>query len=116
MLLFFTATYTFSQTTLQYPVSFSQFFNQYSLLNPAATAADTRASFRAGEQVHAGYYSRVRSFFATADYSLKKDLTHARQGLGVSFMNSKEGSVFSFNRAYLQYAYHLPVSDHLNIR
>lgn len=115
LLLFFTATYTFSQTTLQYPVSFSQFFNQYSLLNPAATAVDTRASFRSGEQVHAGYYSRVRSFFATADYSLKKDLTHARQGLGVSFMNSKEGSVFSFNRAYLQYAYHLPVSDHLNI-
>lgn len=114
-MLFFITASVFSQTTLQYPVSFSQFFNQYSMLNPAATGCNTRVGFAAGEQVYAGYYSRVRSFFASADYSLKKDLKLPRQALGLSFMNSKEGTILSFNRAYLQYAYHLPVSEHLSI-
>ncbi len=115
LFLFSQAGYLFSQTTLQYPISFSQFFNQYSIINPAATAADAKFTFRSGEQVHSGYFSRVRSFYASGEYSFKKDLKLARNALGLSFMNNVEGSILSFNRTYLQYAYYLPLSEQLTV-
>lgn len=103
-----------AQSNFLYPPGFSQFFNYQSFINPSATGKDNKLSLLAGERLNAGYFSRIRTFFATGEYARKKD-EGSGHGFGLSFMNHKEGSLFSFNRMYVQYAYHLSVSENWKI-
>ncbi|MBO9701392.1 MAG: PorP/SprF family type IX secretion system membrane protein [Sporocytophaga sp.] len=103
-----------AQNNFLYPPVFSQFFNYQSLVNPSATGRYDKLSMLAGERLNAGYFSRIRTFLAIGEYARKKD-EGSGHGFGLIFMNHKEGSLFSFNRMYAQYAYHLALSENWKI-
>ncbi|WP_028978307.1 PorP/SprF family type IX secretion system membrane protein [Sporocytophaga myxococcoides] len=99
-----------AQNNFLYPIPFSQYFNYQSFINPAATALDNKAALRLGERLNAAPFNRIRTFFAIGEFSLKND-AGAGHGIGLSIMSHKEGPLFSINRVYAQYAYHLNISE-----
>src|SRR5690606_24166752 len=53
--------------------------------------------------------------FALSELSFKTKNKKSHHALGIAFMNKKEGNLLSFNRVYLQYAYHLAISKEWKI-
>jgi type IX secretion system PorP/SprF family membrane protein len=105
----------FAQSVIQYPNSLSQFFNYYAFLNPAAIGTQNKFGLQVGEQAHTGNYSRIRYFFAHAEGTVNHKEHHRGHAYSVSFTNNREGNLLSIKRIYLQYAYHLALTDKWNI-
>jgi type IX secretion system PorP/SprF family membrane protein len=106
--------YASGQSTFQQPVTFSQFFNYYSFLNPAATGTESKNTFKVGNQFNSGLYTRIRCFFALAEHQFQKE-KKTGHGIGISFMNNKEGNLLDFNRVNVQYAVQIPLSEAWNL-
>lgn len=111
LLLILVSIYSFGQSRFQYPTALSQFFTTYPLINPASTGAEGKLALRIGEQTNAGYYSRIRTVCALSEIAFKIKSRKSHHALGLSFLSNKEGNLLSFTRAYIQYAYHLAISN-----
>lgn len=91
----------------QYDVAFSNYWALQSFYNPAATGLDGRLNVQGAYSMQmVGFEDAPATMYAGAD--LPVFFLNPNHGMGAGFMNDKAG-IFSTQRFYLQYAYHLPL-------
>ena len=102
-----------SQEVKYTPVQFGQFFNTFSIINPASTAVRNKWEIMSGRQQHGGAWKNVSSTFATASYRFNDSSFRKFQGIGLSFIADHEGLYLKRSRVNINYAYHIPLTKKL---
>lgn len=91
----------------QYDVAFSNYWALQSYYNPAATGLNGRLNVQGAYSMQmVGFDDAPATMYAGAD--LPVFFLSPKHGMGAGLMNDKAG-IFSTQRFYLQYAYHLPL-------
>jgi type IX secretion system PorP/SprF family membrane protein len=105
-----------AQTTESIPVQFGQFFNAYSLINPASCGAKGDVEIELGRQGHSGIWRNISTSYASGTLRIKpqrkKNNFHV---LGVSFIRDKEGEYLRRSRVYLNYGWHTRLTKKLSL-
>jgi type IX secretion system PorP/SprF family membrane protein len=94
-------------------VNFEQFFQNYSLVNPAATGKDSPVEGFAGYRTNVGAFEGVNTNYAGFNIGskIKDSLDQDHHGFGVNLINSREGNYFNRNRLYASYAWHEQITE-----
>lgn len=94
-------------------VNFDQFFQNYSLVNPAATGKDSPIEGFAGYRTNVGAFEGVNTNYAGINIGskIKDSLDQDHHGFGINLINSREGNYFNRNRLYASYAWHEQISE-----
>ncbi|MFL5728638.1 MAG: PorP/SprF family type IX secretion system membrane protein [Cytophagaceae bacterium] len=90
------------------PVQFSQFYQNYSLVHPAATGMYKSYQIFIGHQSQTGAFQGVNTSYSGINFKLKgKDsLGLEGHGFGLNIVNNREGYYFNRERLAVSYAYH----------
>jgi type IX secretion system PorP/SprF family membrane protein len=104
--------------TNKYPVRFSQYYNCYSLINPAASGAYTNYDISVGDKHLLGNFSKVSTYYLSLNkrIALRNYRTNTSySSLGVLFYNDREGKYLNRSRFYASYAWHGNISKKIKI-
>jgi type IX secretion system PorP/SprF family membrane protein len=94
---------------MKYPVRFGQYYNCFSLINPAATGAEEKAEVSVEDQNLLGDFSKVSTFYLNASIRISPNnlrMNSSFSALGVMLYNEREGKYLNRSRVYLMYAWH----------
>lgn len=90
-----------------YPVQYSQYMRNSSLINPASIGTKSRAEIILGSRNHTGTFSNISSYFASIDISFKKPQSKKSfSSFGFLTECDREGKYIARTRGYLAYAFH----------
>jgi type IX secretion system PorP/SprF family membrane protein len=105
-----------AQTMESVPVQFGQFFNAYSIINPASCGSKSDIEFELGRQGHGGIWKNVSTTYASGSFriapSTKKNNFHV---IGLTFLGDKEGVYLNRSRIYLNYGWHTHLTKRLSV-
>lgn len=94
---------------VSYPVPFSQYYNNFSLINPASIGYVNELSADMGHKRFLGNFSKISTYYFSADYRITKSNSYGKKpfsALGVYLINDREGKYLNRARAYAVYAWH----------
>lgn len=113
LLLFFTFNLHGQQEVVKYPVRFSQYYNSFSIINPAAGGAYADYEMAMGNQRLLGNFSKVSSYYLNANMRLAKNKSYRNTPfsvLGLYLYNDREGKYLNRTRIYATYVWHSNIS------
>lgn len=103
---------TLTFVSAQLPAQFVQFFKTYHLINPSVIGKDSTLQLNTANRSLLGAFTGVRTSYASIHFQLgKASVNKLRNLLGINFINDREGSFISRNRASLLYTVHIPLSS-----
>ena len=92
------------------PDTYTQFFQNYYLVNPANT--DTaQAIIHIGHKSQTGIFAGVRQTYFDANFRIKSTNLNRRHYLGIQAFNNSEGDYFSRNRVYGRYSFDIALTE-----
>ena len=94
-------------------LNFDQFFQNYSLLNPAATGKESQIEGMAGYKTNVGAFEGVNTNYVGLNIAskIKDSIDQDHHGFGINLINSREGTYFNRNRLYASYAWHEQITE-----
>lgn len=95
--------------TNKYPVRFSQYYNCYSLINPAGASIDQNLEITVGDKHLLGSFNNISTYYVCANYqiSTKNQRNNSPfSSIGVIALNDREGKYLNRSRFYIAYAWH----------
>src|SRR5688500_15297656 len=96
-----------AQTTEWIPVQFGQFFNAYSIINPASCGAKGDVELEFGRQAHGGISRNISTTYATGSLRIKPQKKRNNfQVLGLGFIRDREGEYLKRSSFYVNYGWH----------
>lgn len=104
------------QEVARYPVRFSQYYNAFATINPAAGGAYSDYEFAIGSQQLLGNFSKVSSYYFNGNMRLPNNRGYRRTPfsvLGIYMYNDREGKYLNRSRFYATYAWHGNISRNL---
>lgn len=104
-----------SQQVDYLPVQFGQFFNMYSVINPASCGSTAVLEVQSGRQQHGGAWKNISTTFVSAAFRMQKRKANNFHVAGVSFISDKEGQYLSRSKFYLTYAWHTRLTKKLSL-
>jgi|GEM_PF-3486666 len=93
------------------PVQFTQFYQNYSLVHPAATALEKPFQIFSGFQSQTGAFKGVNTTYFGGNFQLPSKDSLDKHALGVNVSNNREGYFFNRGRIDVSYAYHNRISS-----
>lgn len=98
----------FCQSNEIQPVQFSQIYQNYSLIHPAASGMEASFQAFAGYKSLTSPFQGVNTSYAALNLSTKsaEEDDQNFHGFGANLVSSKEGPYFTRNRVYASYAWH----------
>lgn len=92
------------------PFQFDQFFQTYSLYNPASAGHEAKLEFKAAYSGYTGIRKSIYNTFATLNYCLgdQEDKKHV---IGINLFGDVEGKYITRTKIHANYAYHLPLNE-----
>jgi type IX secretion system PorP/SprF family membrane protein len=105
---------THAQVT-RFPVQYSQFFNSYSIINPASCGQLGDLEIQIGRQQHGGAWKNIATTFTTGTCRIKKSKANNFHVTGISFMRDKEGEYLKQSRVYVVYAWHTKLTKKVSL-
>ncbi len=112
-LLFFVLNLYGQQEVDRYPVRFSQYYNSFSIVNPAAGGAYADCELAMGNQRLLGNFSKVSTYFFNANMRIQKSRSFRNAPfsvVGVFLYNDREGKYLNRTRFYASYIWHAYIS------
>jgi type IX secretion system PorP/SprF family membrane protein len=104
-----------AQHTESIPVQFGQFFNAYSLINPASCGSKGDVELEMGRQGHVGW-KNISTSYASGSLRIKSYKKRNNfQVLGLSFVRDREGEFLKRSKAYVTYGWHTRLTRQLSI-
>lgn len=94
-----------------YPVSFTQYAQQLPVVNPAATVSSNEWETSVSNRRNTGFWRNNQTYWAYGAFRIQPKKANNFHGLGLSLYYDKEGSYLKRYRGYMQYAYHIPLSE-----
>jgi type IX secretion system PorP/SprF family membrane protein len=104
-----------SQAVDYAPVQFGQFFNTYSLINPASCGFRDKYELLSGRQQHSGAWKKIATTFASGFTRFNENKRGNFQTAALAFVVDKEGQYLKRSRAILTYGWHTPLTSELSI-
>ncbi|MFN3404858.1 MAG: type IX secretion system membrane protein PorP/SprF [Cytophagaceae bacterium] len=116
-LLFILCIRAFGQNSEVLPVQFDQFYQNYSLIHPAATGMNYPLQVAAGHRALTGIFKGVNSSYIGVNAGIfSKDSTSKdHHGTGINIINSQEGPYITRTRLYASYAWHNQVGTNWHL-
>lgn len=105
--------------TVNYPVRFSQYYNSYSMVNPASIGEINSINFTMGNKRMLGNYSKISTYYLTFDTKLSRygNYNFSNSGpyssVGVNLYNDSEGMYLNRTRIYAVYAWHSSIAPRI---
>lgn len=96
------------------PVQFGQFFNMYSIINPASCGSKAALEIQSGRQQHGGAWKNISTTFASAVFRIQEHKTNFHV-VGASFVSDKEGQYLNRSKFYITYAWHTQLTKKLSL-
>jgi type IX secretion system PorP/SprF family membrane protein len=98
------------------PVQYSQFFNSYSLINPASCGTLGDVEIQVGDQAHGGPWKNIGTAFTSGVCRIRnaKSRNNFHAG-GLSFLRDKEGQYLRQSRMYFIYSWHTKLTKELSL-
>lgn len=93
------------QTEYNLPPYFDQFFKNFYLLNPAILDTTERIGLSLGNRTLTGLFEGVTRFYGDVSALVHPKNANISHSVGLQAITSKDGPIFSRNRAYFRYAY-----------
>jgi type IX secretion system PorP/SprF family membrane protein len=97
------------------PVQFQQFFNTYSIINPAANASVDQFELQSGRQQHSGPWKHISATFASANVRFNERPSGKFQVAGIGFVADNEGQYLKRSRAFFSYGWHTSLSKKVSL-
>jgi type IX secretion system PorP/SprF family membrane protein len=102
--------------TIKYPVRFSQYYNCYSLINPAGSGAYNNFEIITGDKHLLGNFSKISTYYLNANIriagrNIRKNSSFS--SLGILVYNEREGKYLNRSRFYATYAWHGYITNQL---
>ncbi len=101
---------------VSYPVPFSQYYTNFSIINPASIGYANDFSAHMGHKRLLGNFSKISTYYFSADYRIVKANFNSNKPfsvVGVYLINDREGKYLNRSRAYAAYAWHGILYKHL---
>jgi len=105
----------FAQAVSRVPVQYGQFFNTYSIINPASCGARNDTEFQLGRQQHGGAWKNIATTFASGTFRINKSRSNNFHVAGLSCIRDKEGEYLKQSRVYLLYSWHTKLTDKVSL-
>lgn len=101
----------------QYPIRFTQFYNAYSIINPAWAGTYARLEMVLGNQRMLGNLSKVSTYFLNVNYRINRQILSQKpfSTIGITLYNDREGKYLNRTRFYALYAWHGTIRGNLRI-
>lgn len=105
-----------AQTTESIPEQFAQFFNAYSIVNPASCGSKSNIEIELGRQGHSGIWKNISTTYASGSLRLgPQKKKNNFQVLGLSFVRDKEGEYLKRSKFYVNYGWHTSLTSKLSL-
>jgi type IX secretion system PorP/SprF family membrane protein len=104
-----------SQEVPYRPVQFGQFFNTYSILNPASCSFRDKLELFSARQQHGGARKYLTTTFVSGSVRFNDDKPNKFQVAGLAFVADSEGQYLKRSRAYFTYGWHTRLSKKLSL-
>jgi len=98
------------QSRSEVPDLFDQFFNNYYLLNPAASDTSYKFKIRGENRTQTGLFEGISKLYADVDFKIR-DKEGRSQFIGVQAINFKEGDFINRSRLYARYSWRTELSE-----
>jgi type IX secretion system PorP/SprF family membrane protein len=116
MLLFACVQTAMGQAVQVIPVQFGQFFNGYSIINPAMGGWRSDVDIELGKQRHTGSWRSNSTTYASVNFRLRqKPKSFSFHAPGLSFFSDREGEYLKRSKVYLTYAWHTRLNRDLSL-
>ena len=106
---------SFGQEVAHVPVQFGQFFNMYSVINPASCGSRSGFELQSGRQQHSGAWKNISTTFVSAAIRIQKRKSNHFHVMGLSFISDKEGQYLNRSKFYLMYGWHTRLTKKLSM-
>ncbi|WMJ72001.1 PorP/SprF family type IX secretion system membrane protein [Cytophagaceae bacterium ABcell3] len=103
--------YGHAQHFSDYADKFNLFYKNYPLINPASIGANTNLGIHSGYRTLTGVFSQVNTYYTSANANVNVSENGQKHVLGLTLFGDKEGEYFRRSRSYLNYAFHLELSE-----
>lgn len=103
----------YGQVTDRFPVRFGQYYQDKTMINPAAANQNNGLDANVGYLSFFGSFSEVRTFYGSVHKKLGREVSKAKSSLGLFLYGDREGEVLNRSRVYLNYAVHIPLKNEL---
>jgi hypothetical protein len=111
LLLFSSFTGAFAQNAVyELPIYYGQYFNDPQV-NSLKFDEDQDLKLLLGHRRNNNNFGGINTSIFSAQYKLKDKSANHHHSIGLQFVNDREGFIIRRNRAYLNYGFHLKVSD-----
>lgn len=97
------------------PVQFQQFFNSYSIINPAAIGSSGSFELQSGRQQHGGAWKHISTTFASANFRFNERRAGKFQVAGIGFIADNEGEYLKRSRVFLSYGWHTTLTKKISL-
>jgi type IX secretion system PorP/SprF family membrane protein len=98
------------------PVQFGQFFNGYSIINPAMSGSRSDVEIELGKQRHTDVFSIYSTTYASGFFRVRRKPNSSSFHVpGLSFISDKEGQLLKRSKVYLTYAWHTQLNKKLSL-
>jgi type IX secretion system PorP/SprF family membrane protein len=104
-----------AQEVRRIPVQFEQFFNSYSIINPASCGSTAKIELQSGRQQHGGPWKNISTTFASGLFKIEAEKSHNFHAIGLSFIADKEGQYLKQSRFYINYAWHTQLTKKISL-
>lgn len=94
-----------------YPVSFTNYAQQLSFYNPAATSLNTEWEASISNRRNTGFWRNNQTSLGYGSIRVQAKKSINYHGIGMSLYYDKEGNYLKRYRGYLQYAYHASINE-----
>jgi hypothetical protein len=101
-----------------YPVSFSQYFNCFSLVNPAASCSLNKYEITVGDKKFLGSFNKISTYYLNAAMRFGNNgyrYNSSFSSAGVFVSNEQEGKYLNRCRFYAIYTWHGSLSENIKI-
>lgn len=102
----------------RYPVRFSQYYNCFSMENPAAAGSSSKFELAGGNQKLLGSYSKISTYYLNVNMHFNQAEIRSRKPFSVAgllFYNDKEGKYINRTRFYATYVWHAHLTRNLKM-
>jgi len=104
-----------SQEVPYTPVQFGQFFNTYSIINPASCGFRDKLELFSARQQHSGAWKHITTTFVSGSVRFNDKKPNKFQVAGFAFVTDNEGQYLKRSRAYFTYGWHTRLSKKLSL-
>jgi len=104
-----------SQEVDYIPVQYAQFFNAYSLINPASTGFRDKLELLSGRQQLGGPWKHISTTFVNGFTRFNDRKNGKFQVAGLMFIADNEGKYLKRSRAYFNYSWHTALTKKVSI-